>query len=272
MGSLLAALLSHCASKYVGGRWLLRIEDTDLPRCKPEFTESILNALEAHGLTWDDQWQLQSHHRQMHLDAAHDLMRQNIAYYCDCSRKSLRNADIDVYPGLCRTKKLASKNAALRFQCSDVTVEFDDLIHGYNTQNVYRDVGDFPLVRRDAVVTYQLAVVVDDALSGVNLVVRGEDLLDNIPRQILLQRALGYATPVYAHTPLILASDKQKLSKQTGARALNNVNAIQNLATAWGNVDPNPLSEVDQIGDRLAEIQQRFDQQFGEKYFLHLLS
>lgn len=242
-GSLVAALASWLDVRARGpqARWLVRIEDADTERCLPGLGEHILGQLAACGLVPDDTpvWQTQRTARyQAALDA---LIATDRAYPCGCSRK-----DIDttlaargvahtrhgerVYPGTCRHGLHGKPARAWRFAVAPLVatpapqvqnVHWTDRRLGPQHQDVAAEVGDFVLRRADGPWAYQLAVVVDDAEQGVTDVVRGEDLADNTARQILLQRALGLPTPSYLHTPLVLAPDGQKLSKQNGATALD---------------------------------------------------
>jgi glutamyl-Q tRNA(Asp) synthetase len=241
-GSLVAALASWLDVRARGAqaRWLVRIEDADTERCKPEFGEVILQQLHACGLVPDEppQWQT----RRTHLyDAALQRLREDaLAYPCGCSRKDIdaalaaqgighaRHAE-RVYPGTCRDGLHGKPARAWRFaaeRCQRIHLAgapqpWTDRRLGPQQQDVAREVGDFILRRADGPWAYQLAVVVDDAAQGITDVVRGEDLADNTARQILLQRALGLPTPRYLHTPLVLGPDGAKLSKQNGARAID---------------------------------------------------
>ena len=235
-GSLLAALASWLDARAHGGRWLLRIEDIDTPRCPPDMGAHLVWQLAACGLTPDATplWQSQ---RLGHYQAALERLRGAAAAYpCGCTRSDIaqalaargqpraRHADL-VYPGTCRSGLHGKAARAWRMRLpadpAAAVVTWHDRWLGAQTQNVAEAVGDFVLLRADGYFSYQLAVVVDDALQGITDVVRGADLADNTARQILLQQALGLATPRYLHTPLVLAPDGQKLSKQNGAAALD---------------------------------------------------
>lgn len=240
-GSLVAALASWLDVRARGpqARWLVRIEDADTERCLPGLGEHILGQLAACGLVPDDTpvWQTQRTARyQAALDA---LIATDRAYPCGCSRKDIDAAlaargmthtrhGERVYPGTCRHGLQGKPARAWRFAVAPLVaapqvqnVHWIDRRLGPQHQDVAAEVGDFVLRRADGPWAYQLAVVVDDADQGVTDVVRGEDLADNTARQILLQRALGLPTPSYLHTPLVLAPDGQKLSKQNGATALD---------------------------------------------------
>ena len=238
-GSLVAALASWLDVRARGpnARWLVRIEDADTERCLPGMGETILAQLAACGLLPDEApvWQTQ---RTALYDAALARLQQaRLAYPCGCSRKDIDEAlarrgvvharhGERVYPGTCRDGLHGKQARAWRFAATSVQgdqgpLHWTDRRLGPQQQDVAREVGDFVLKRADGPWAYQLAVVVDDAQQGITDVVRGEDLADNTARQILLQRALGLPTPRYLHTPLVLAADGSKLSKQNGAQAID---------------------------------------------------
>jgi glutamyl-Q tRNA(Asp) synthetase len=246
-GSLVAALASWLDARAHGGRWLVRIENVDTPRCIADADTGILAQLDALGLVPDAPPTWQSR-RGGHYEAAlAQLRRSGWAYPCTCSRSdiaaALARAGVPhvahgerVYPGTCCPATFASTDGEppvpskrppawrLRTRTAageDVVVAWHDRLLGDQHQDVTHTVGDFVLKRADGLWAYQLAVVVDDAAQGVTDVVRGADLADNTARQIHLQRVLGLPTPRYLHTPLVYADDGQKLSKQTGARAVS---------------------------------------------------
>jgi len=235
-GSLVAALGSYLDARAAGGAWLLRIEDIDPPRVLKGAAEAILRALEAHGLEWDEAASYQSGHLEAYRAALDELARKDLLYGCACSRKelaarALRGVDGPVYPGTCRALGLRGK-LAWRLRVPDARIAFEDRALGHVACDIARECGDFVLRRADGVFTYQLAVVVDDAAQGISDVVRGADLLVSTPRQILLQRALGLATPHYRHLPVALDRGGQKLSKQTHAAPLDNANPLPALRRA----------------------------------------
>ncbi|WP_382325561.1 tRNA glutamyl-Q(34) synthetase GluQRS [Hydrogenophaga sp. UC242_53] len=236
-GSLVAALASWLDARAHGGVWLVRMEDVDTPRCVPGADGTILRQLETCGLVSDEPvlWQSQrGAHYQQALDR---LVAAGRAYPCACSRKDIEAAlqaqgvvrerhHSAVYPGTCRPERggLRGKPArAWRFAVQPLRseVRWTDRQLGPQAQDVRPEVGDFVLKRADGLWAYQLAVVVDDAAQGITHVVRGEDLVDNTARQILLQQALDLPTPAYRHTPLVLGDHGEKLSKQNGAQALD---------------------------------------------------
>ncbi|MEJ6005180.1 tRNA glutamyl-Q(34) synthetase GluQRS [Paucibacter sp. AS339] len=238
-GSLVAALASWLDARAHHGRWLVRIEDVDRPRCPPGIDRLILDQLTRCGLLPDEAPVWQSSRDALYAEALARLRAAGWAYGCACSRKQIsealtaqgqhseRHGEL-VYPGTCRAglqgrparawRLLSSADAAGR---QDLTLQWQDRRLGAQTQNLTTEVGDFVLQRADGLWAYQLAVVVDDAAQGISDIVRGEDLADNTPRQIRLQQLLGLPRPRYLHTPLVLAADGQKLSKQNGAAALD---------------------------------------------------
>ncbi|MHB1200444.1 MAG: tRNA glutamyl-Q(34) synthetase GluQRS [Polaromonas sp.] len=273
-GSLVAALASWLDARSHRGRWLVRIEDADRPRCQPGAAQTILAQLTACGLAPDAPPVCQSQRGALYQQALDQLVAAGWAYPCGCTRQDIdhalaalgrpraRHAEL-VYPGTCRhglhgqgarawrffTEKYEENLALAHIEraqsaiksvandaptliAADHALVWHDRRLGTQAQSVSRDVGDFVLRRADGFWAYQLAVVVDDAAQGITHVVRGEDLADNTARQILLQRALGLPTPRYLHTPLVLAANGEKLSKQNGAKALNSADPIAALKQA----------------------------------------
>jgi glutamyl-Q tRNA(Asp) synthetase len=225
-GSLVAAVASWLDARATGGRWLVRMEDLDRPRCEPGAADTILRQLEAYGLAWDGAVLYQSQRDDAYAAALDALRARGAVFACTCTRSQLaqapRNAEGElVYPGTCRLHAAPRVSAyAWRVQAPDVSTHFVDRIHGALQQDLALCVGDFIVKRADGLFAYQLAVVVDDAFQRVTHVVRGADLLWNTPRQIYLQTLLGLPTPAYAHVPLVTNAAGQKLSKQTLAPAL----------------------------------------------------
>ncbi len=244
-GSLVAALASCCDARAAGGEWLLRIEDVDLQRARPGAERAMMAALERHGFAWDGPVVRQSERSDFYAAALVALQARKLVYECACTRRELESAPVGaggerVYPGTCRdgvaSDRAGRTQRALRVRVGQETVHFTDRLQGPQTQDLARDVGDFVVRRADGLFAYQLAVVVDDALQGVTHVVRGADLLVSTPRQIFLQRRLGYPTPEYLHVPVALGRSGEKLSKQTGAPALGD-DAIATLLAAWRFLD-----------------------------------
>lgn len=238
-GSLIAALASWLDARAQGGRWLVRIEDLDSPRCMPGAADTILRQLEAHGLTWDGEIVYQSTRTEAYREALKTLRRLGLAYPCSCSRTRIRaqatrmGVDGPIYPGTCRMHPpLADHPHAVRLDTRGALIEFSDRLFGTIQQDIGNALGDFVIWRVEDIASYHLAVVVDDAWQGVTDVVRGADLLDSSPRQIWLQRLLGLPTPRYLHLPLALAANGQKLSKQNLAPALALKTAAAQLTCA----------------------------------------
>ena len=242
-GSLVAALASWVDARAHGGTWLVRIEDVDRPRCVPGAAEEILRQLAACGLQPDAPPEWQSRREASYQQALDGLVARGLAYPCACSRSDIeqalqalcrprpRGAEL-VYPGTCRGGLHGRAARAWRLRVGAGTVAWHDRRLGPQAQDVAAAVGDFVLRRADGLFAYQLAVVVDDAAQGITHVVRGEDLADNTPRQLLLQHALGARQPVYLHTPLVLGANGEKLSKQNGAAPLDLRDPLQALAQA----------------------------------------
>ena len=240
-GSLVAALGSWLDARKNGGKWLLRIEDLDTPRCIPKATEQIQTQLLACGLSWDEEVIHQSQRQEAYQRALERLNGLECLYSCTCSRQTIANAlaklGIEtprnqemVYPGTCHPATLISNPSESLRELQrawriglpqNCHIEFNDLALGSQSQNLNTEVGDFVLRRSDGLFTYQLAVVVDDAEQNITHIVRGKDLLSNTARQIYLQEILGYKRPEYLHLPLVLDEHGEKLSKQTLATQIN---------------------------------------------------
>ncbi|MDE2139102.1 MAG: tRNA glutamyl-Q(34) synthetase GluQRS [Gammaproteobacteria bacterium] len=238
-GSLVAALGGYLDARAHGGRWLLRIEDLDPPREQIGAADVILRSLDIHGLHWDGPVLHQHTRLAAYESAVANLSAEGWAYTCACSRREiadsgLRGLEGPVYPGTCRQGPPPGKSArALRIRVpGDETLYFEDCLQGPVRQDLAREIGDFVIRRADGCFAYQLAVVLDDAFQGVSRVVRGVDLLLSTPRQMWLQRRLGLPTPSYMHLPVAVTAAGEKLSKQTGARPLDNERPSLNLFRA----------------------------------------
>lgn len=215
------------------------MEDLDPPREVPGVADDILRTLEIHGLTWDGPVLYQSSRLDAYQAALERLIDAGLAYPCCCSRKQVmesgKRGELGmIYNGRCRhdPRPCAGRNPAWRVITHDEPTAFDDLRRGHYAQRLASELGDFVIKRADGFFAYQLAVVVDDAWQSISEVVRGEDLLDNTPRQIHLQQLLGLATPDYLHLPLVTNEQGQKLSKQTFAQPLDPNRRGNNLLTA----------------------------------------
>lgn len=293
-GSLVAALASWLDARAHRGQWLVRIEDVDTPRCIYGADHTILQQLAACGLHPDQTPMWQSQRTARYQSALDQLVQAGVAYPCACSRKDIetaldkhgqtkpRNGEL-IYPGTCRTGLHGLPARAWRLQTADFRpkvpaapmeyaqdapkiiasesscVAWHDRKLGAQQQDVAQEVGDFVLLRADGLFAYQLAVVVDDAEQGITHIVRGADLTDNTARQILLQRYLGLPTPQYLHTPLVLAANGEKLSKQNGAAALNTatpdfaLQALQQAASALDLVAALSLDSSSSHNDRISD-------------------
>ncbi len=232
MGSLVTALATWLDARAHGGQWLVRIEDIDYPRCVRGADTDILHTLEQLGLVPDEPPVWQSRREALYADALRRLDAAGQLYPCGCSRKEIADSLLHVrerhqtlgYPGTCRNGLNGKLPRAWRVRVPDgpaATICFDDRWQGRQCQNLETEVGDFVLRRADGLWAYQLAVVVDDGLQGITHIVRGADLLDSTPRQIHLQRLLGLPTPAYLHVPVVVNAVGEKLSKQSGAQAID---------------------------------------------------
>lgn len=242
-GSLVAAMASYLDAKAHDGQWLVRIEDIDEERTVPGAAEGILHTLKSLGMQWDSDVVYQSRRKDVYEAALHRLAPH--VYACGCTRKEIADSRLGIasdgaaiYPGTCRHGLAPGKAPrAMRLrvpESSDAAehIVFEDRWLGPVAQHLASEVGDFVLKRADGFWAYQLAVVVDDAAQGVTHVVRGADLLDSTARQIYLQRLLRLPTPAYMHVPVIVNAFGEKLSKQTGAQALDLAHPLATLAAA----------------------------------------
>ena len=230
IGGVRTALFNYIYAKQNNGKFLVRIEDTDQVRSKPEFEENIINGLHDMGLKPDADPVRQSERKHLYLDAAHRIIESGQGYYCNCSPErldELRNTQMKagkkpMYDGKCRDKGLEkSENTVLRLKTpNDGEVRFNDLVRGEVVFN-NSELDDLILLRSNGTPTYHLCVVVDDADQGVTTVIRGEDHLSNTPRQIHIQQALELQAMEYAHLPLVLGENKKRLSKRDSVTSLD---------------------------------------------------
>lgn len=274
LGNAGTALLAWLQMRAARGEIVMRMEDLDTPRCKPEWAERALADLRWLGLDWDegpdvggpDGPYLQSRRGGRYAEALDKLRREGALYPCYCSRGDLLSvgnaphglqSEGPTYPGTCRglseNERLAReavKAPSLRFALPDRPVAFTDGIAGRMAYPAGSG-GDFVVKRADGIVGYQLAVVVDDAAMGVTDVLRGWDLLDSTPRQLLLAEALGTAQPRYAHAPLVLGPDGNRLAKRHGDIAVSALResgtppegVVGLLAWLYGQIErPEPIS------------------------------
>lgn len=270
-GSLVAALASYLDARAHEGQWLVRIEDVDEARTVPGAAEAMLECLRAFGMRWDGDVVWQSRRKDLYQAAFERL--GNHAYACGCTRREIADSRIGVasdgaavYPGTCRSGLAPGKAArAYRLRVPDDASEcisFEDRWLGTVTQHLATEVGDFVLKRADGFWAYQLAVVVDDSEQGVTDVVRGADLLDSTPRQIYLQRLLGMPTPRYLHVPVVTNAAGEKLSKQTGAQALDMAQPLQELIAAARFLQL-PVDQSSSIDDFWTRATVAWAQRFG---------
>lgn len=219
LGSAVAAIASYLRARWHGGKWLIRIEDIDPPREIPGSASAIIRSLKRIGMESDEPIVYQSHHHDRYQSVLESLQAKGWAYDCACSRRDL--PETGVYPGTCRKGLMAKSARMVRMRTESECVVFQDLAQGAIQQNLEHDVGDFVLKRADGFYAYQLVVVVDDAAQAITEVVRGEDLLWSTPRQIWLQKHLGFTQPGYIHIPLMLNEKGEKLSKRDLSRPID---------------------------------------------------
>lgn len=258
LGSLTAALGSWLHARHAQGQWLVRIEDLDPPREQAGIASDQLRTLTGFGLVSDLPVACQSERHAHYRLALEQLLDAGLAFECRCSR-----SDLAATGGVHRScvANPSGQRAAVRLRVADARVQFMDQVRGSISQDVGREVGDFVLLRADGHWAYQLAVVVDDALQGVTEVVRGADLLDSTPRQIVLQRALGLPTPRYAHLPLLRTADGTKLGKSVGSLAVDPArwSAPLGAVYAWLGQDRRALEGCKTPADALACALAAFD-------------
>jgi glutamyl-Q tRNA(Asp) synthetase len=208
------------------------MEDLDRPRNKAGAQDQILQALTAHGMEWDGPVLVQSQQQESYQEQIRHWIDQGLAYYCDCSRKDLA-AHNGIYPGICRGRHLPpAVDHAVRVRVTDEPIVLNDRLQGDINQHLESEIGDFVVRRRDGIIAYQLAVVMDDIAQGVTDIVRGADLLESTPRQLWLYRLLRATAPAYLHIPLMMARRGQKLSKRLGSAPIHPQAASASLFTA----------------------------------------
>lgn len=237
-GSLVAAIGSCLEARVRGGRWLLRMDDLDRPRCSRAAADEILRALEAYGFQWDGEVVWQSGRDAAYREALGRLKAEGRVFPCACTRRELADSALapdgaTIYPGTCREGLPPGREGrAWRMRVDGAHVAFDDLIQGRIESDLGREAGDFVLLRADGLFAYQLAVVVDDADAGVTDIVRGADLLASTARQIFVRRCLGLPEPRHAHLPAAVNAAGEKLSKQTRADPLDCSNPVPAMVAA----------------------------------------
>lgn len=277
-GSLVSALASFLDARAHRGTWLVRIEDVDGPRTVPGAAEEILDTLGRFGMFSAEQPVWQSQREVAYQQAFEQLLAAGFVFPCGCTRREIadslagdhtrhtrhaRHATL-AYPGTCRNGLHGKPARAWRMRVPDgdaAVLSFEDRWQGTQTQDLASEVGDFVLKRADGEWAYQLAVIVDDADAGITHIVRGADLLDSTARQIYLQRCLSVATPVYLHVPVIVNDLGEKLSKQTGATALDTKAPLVELTQAAKHLGlhPSPATSLEAFfSDVTAQWAKRF--------------
>lgn len=269
LGNVFSALLAWLSARAVDEEFVLRIEDLDPARCRPEYIALLRDDLQWLGLDWDREMPMQSTRTAVYAEAFDRLNAQGLLYPCFCTRNELHAASAPhasdgtpVYAGTCRTltrEQIAAqtRKPAWRIRVPNETIRYSDGVYGEISQNLLADCGDFILRRSDGVYAYQLAVVCDDALGGISQVVRGRDLLLSTPRQLWLFETLGYAAPQYYHVPLLVAPDGHRLSKRERDLDLSSLRArctpeklIGNLAFLAGLLpEPTECTAQELVGE-----------------------
>ena len=228
LGNILCCLLAYLSARSQGGRFLLRIEDVDIPRCPKRLADQCIEDLRFLGFDWDEEPLFQSQRGeiyQQYFDRLNDL---GLVYPCFCTRAQLHAAQAPnlgdhepVYSGTCArlsgaeiAERKKTRSPAMRLRVMDKTVSVVDGHYGPFSENLARDCGDYIIRRSDGLWGYQLAAVVDDALTGVSEVVRGRDILFSTPRQIELLETLGFPVPAYYHIPLLTDANGRRLAKR----------------------------------------------------------
>lgn len=228
LGNLLCALLAYLSVRQQEGRFLLRIEDLDVPRCPRRLSLQAIEDLQWFGFHWDEAPLFQSERTPVYQQHLQRLEAKGLIYPCFCTRAQLMASAAPnlgdtqvVYQRTCASltaeqaaQLSQTRRPAMRLRVPEEVITFEDGLYGHQSENLAQDCGDFILRRSDGLFGYQLAVVVDDALSGVNEVVRGRDILTATPRQIYLLRELGYPVPRYIHIPLLMDADGRRLAKR----------------------------------------------------------
>lgn len=255
-GSLITAVASYCDAKANQGKWLVRIEDTDIPRIFPNSETHILSCIDAFQFEPDAEIIFQKDRFEIYEQVLEQLKQSDAIYACQCTRKILGSNHI--YAETCRDLNLEFVDQANRLKVSDQQICFQDRLQGQLCSNLKYDLGDFVLKRRDGIISYQLAVVVDDYLQGITHVVRGADLLDNTVRQIWLGSLLNYPSLHYMHLPLAMNDQGQKLSKQNLAQALDINQAPELLQQAILALGQSAI-ELDQPRIMLQQAVQQWD-------------
>jgi len=228
LGNLMCALLAYLSARSQDGRFLLRIEDVDVPRCPKRLSDQCIADLSYLGFSWDEPPLYQSQRTPVYQQYFDRLDELGLIYPCFCTRAQLHAAQAPnlgdrepVYAGTCAAltreeiaERSKTRSPAMRMRMPDEVLAFTDRHYGAYSENLARETGDFIIRRSDGLFGYQLAAVVDDALSGVSEVVRGRDILTSTPRQMYMLQTLGFPVPRYAHIPLLMDSEGRRLAKR----------------------------------------------------------
>lgn len=234
-GSLVAAVGSYLQAKHQHGEWLVRIDDIDPPREIDGAADNILKTLEDFGFEWDENVLYQSSRQHYYQDIVDELVKQELAYPCSCSRTSIlkKTGQVNgetIYPGFCRNGPLEnSSDYTVRIRCNSEPICFNDAIQGKQNFNLEKNHGDFVIQRRDHYFAYHLATGIDDSEQKITEVVRGADLLNCTPNQLHIQHSLNLSSPQYSHLPVAVNHTGQKLSKQNHAKAINPNESVELL-------------------------------------------
>ncbi|HWP01464.1 MAG TPA: tRNA glutamyl-Q(34) synthetase GluQRS [Methylococcus sp.] len=245
LGSLFTALVSCLEARKRSGKWLVRIDDLDRQRCSPSHADGILRTLERHGLYWDETVLHQSQRDDRYREALERLKSSGRAFPCTCPRRLALQAG-PRYPGTCRGRSFETIGGehAIRLRVEHTEIEIHDRVQGRIRCNLEVEAGDFVIHRRDGIPAYHLATVVDDAEQGITEVVRGVDLLESTPKQVYLQKSLALPTPNYGHIPVLTDRSGIKLSKQTGAPAVDGRHPTRNLLSLLDLLDLRPGADL----------------------------
>jgi glutamyl-Q tRNA(Asp) synthetase len=249
LGSLVAALGGFLQARTARGTWLLRIDDLDAGRSRPEFADQIQRQLEAHGLLWDETPRWQSQHVESYEAAFQRLEQRGLLYPCSCTRavlarESRAGPDAPVYAGRCRRALAGHGRVAWRLRVADARLELQDPWQGQLSRALAADIGDFIVRRADGAIAYQLACVVDEHAQAITEVVRGSDLIGSSFRQLHLHGVLGLRPPAYCHLPVLVDDSGRKLSKQNHAPPLHDGSAAGNLVQALRALGQSPPAEL----------------------------
>jgi len=251
LGSMITAVASYLQAKSQDGHWLLRMDDIDTPRVVTGATDAILHTLIRFKMHWDESIVYQSQQQPHYQAALEQLAYQNNIYHCLCSRKHIASIAKPgpygpIYPGKCQHRKQrpGHDRSAIRLNTNATRIIINDKLQGSISQNIQQDIGDFVIQRADGIFSYQLSVVVDDYQQAITEIVRGFDLLDSTPRQVYLQQLLHFPTPSYAHIPILVNPQGQKLSKQNFAAAVPHHHPEKTLLKVFQLLGLNPPTEL----------------------------